>query len=183
MSNANGTDTDQTTVTVLALPDVYIIAQPNDTICEGEEVTLTGSGTSSFTWSSGIQNGVSFAPAQMGSNVYTVIGEDVNGCQQSAQIEVFVEACSNPPGFNIPDGVSPNGDGANDTWMINGLSSYPDAKVSVFNRWGQEVYSGTANSAPWDGTDKGKELPTADYYYVLDLGNGQTYNGVVTLKR
>jgi gliding motility-associated-like protein len=37
--------------------------------------------------------------------------------------------------------------------------------------------------APWDGTFDGKALPTADYYYILDLGNGQTYNGVVTLKK
>ena len=183
VSNANGTDSYQSTVTVLALPNVYIIAQPSDTICVGDEVTLTGSGAASFTWSSGIQNGISFTPSQLGSNVYTVIGEDVNGCQQSAQMEVFVGTCSNTPGFNIPDGVSPNGDGANDTWIISGLSLYPDAKVSVFNRWGQEVYSGTVSTPDWDGTDNGKELPIGDYYYLIDLGNGETYNGVVTLKR
>ena len=34
----------------------------------------------------------------------------------------------------------------------------------------------------WDGTTNGRECPTADYYYVIDLGNGQTYNGVVTSK-
>ena len=84
---------------------------------------------------------------------------------------------------DIPNLFSPNGDGSNDTWTIGGLSAYPEAMVSVFDRWGQKVYSGDSSSDAWDGTYDGKNLPTADYYYILDLGNGETYNGVVTLKR
>ena len=85
--------------------------------------------------------------------------------------------------FAIPGGLSPNGDGNNDSWDIQGLVDYPDASVTVFDRWGQKVYSGTAQDPAWDGTTNGRESPTADYYYVIDLGNGQTYNGVVTLKK
>ena len=85
--------------------------------------------------------------------------------------------------FAIPGGLSPNGDGNNDSWNIQGLVDYPDALVTVFDRWGQKVYSGTSQDPAWDGTTNGRECPTADYYYVIDLGNGQTYNGVVTLKK
>jgi gliding motility-associated-like protein len=85
--------------------------------------------------------------------------------------------------FAIPGGLSPNGDGNNDSWDIQGLVDYPDASVTVFDRWGQKVYSGTSQDIVWDGTSNGRECPTADYYYVIDLGNGQTYNGVVTLKK
>ena len=85
--------------------------------------------------------------------------------------------------FAIPGGLSPNGDGNNDSWEIQGLVDYPDASVTVFDRWGQKVYSGTSQDPAWDGTTNGRECPTADYYYVIDLGNGQTYNGVVTLKK
>ena len=85
--------------------------------------------------------------------------------------------------FAIPGGLSPNGDGNNDSWDIQGLVDYPDASVTVFDRWGQKVYSGTSQDPAWDGTTNGRECPTADYYYVIDLGNGQTYNGVVTLKK
>ena len=85
--------------------------------------------------------------------------------------------------FAIPGGLSPNGDGNNDFWDIQGLVDYPDASVTVFDRWGQKVYSGTSQDPAWDGTSNGRECPTADYYYVIDLGNGQTYNGVVTLKK
>ena len=85
--------------------------------------------------------------------------------------------------FAIPGGLSPNGDGNNDSWDIQGLVDYPNASVTVFDRWGQKVYSGTSQDPAWDGTTNGRECPTADYYYVIDLGNGQTYNGVVTLKK
>lgn len=85
--------------------------------------------------------------------------------------------------FAIPGGLSPNGDGNNDFWDIQGLVDYPDASVIVYDRWGQKVYSGTAQDPAWDGTTNGRECPTADYYYLIDLGNGQTYNGVVTLKK
>ena len=87
------------------------------------------------------------------------------------------------PCFNIPGGISPNGDGINDTWTIGGLENYPDANVNVFDRWGQAVYTGNATSDAWDGTINGNECPTADYYYILELGDGQKFNGVVTLKR
>ena len=85
--------------------------------------------------------------------------------------------------FAVPGGISPNDDNINDTWLPLGFENYPNATVKVFNRWGQEVFYATSKMAPWDGTFDGKALPTADYYYVIDLGNGQTYNGVVTLKK
>lgn len=85
--------------------------------------------------------------------------------------------------FAIPGGLSPNGDGNNDSWDIQGLVDFPDASVTVFDRWGQKVYSGTAQDPAWDGTTNGRECPTADYYYVIDLGDGQKFSGVVTLKK
>ena len=85
--------------------------------------------------------------------------------------------------FAIPGGISPNGDGVNEYWDIQGLEDYPNATVTVFNRWGQKVYSGTSQDPAWDGTTNGRECPTADYYYIIDLGDGQKFNGVVTLKK
>ena len=85
--------------------------------------------------------------------------------------------------FIIPGGLSPNGDGINDTWNIQGLEEYPNASISVFDRWGKKLFFSTSGSAPWDGTFDGKELPTADYYYIIELDNGEKYHGVVTLKK
>ena len=85
--------------------------------------------------------------------------------------------------FAIPGGLSPNGDGNNDSWDIQGLVDYPDASVTVFDRWGQKVYSGTSQDPAWDGTTNGRECPTGDYYFIIELDNGEKYNGVVTLKK
>ena len=125
-----------------------------------------------------------------GSNLqmsYT-IGEPFTLTLENSTIQTlgFQQPDSKPEAklpFAIPGGLSPNGDGNNDSWDIQGLVDYPDALVTVFDRWGQKVYSGTSQDPAWDGTTDGRECPTADYYYVIDLGNGQTYNGVVTLKK
>ena len=85
--------------------------------------------------------------------------------------------------FAIPGGLSPNGDGINDTWDIQGLEDYTGTKISVFDRWGKKLFFSTSASEPWDGTFDGKELPTADYYYIIELDNGEKYHGVVTLKK
>ena len=85
--------------------------------------------------------------------------------------------------FAVPGGLSPNGDLVNDNWLPIGFENYPEATVKVFDRWGQEVFYATSKMAPWDGTLGGNALPTADYYYIIDLGDGQKFNGVVTLKR
>ena len=85
--------------------------------------------------------------------------------------------------FIIPGGLSPNGDGINDTWNIQGLEDYPNASISVFDRWGKKLFFSSTGSAPWDGTFDGKELPIADYYYIIELDNGEKYHGVVTLKK
>ena len=85
--------------------------------------------------------------------------------------------------FAVPGGISPNDDNINDTWFPIGFENYSNATVTVFNRWGQEVFYATPQMEPWDGTFDGKALPTADYYYIIELDNGEKYHGVVTLKK
>ncbi len=89
-TNANGCiDTDQITVSVNALPNV--IANANDTdLCSGENVTLTGSGANNYSWNNGVLNGISFVPASTAT--YTVTGTDANGCTNTDQVTVNVNA-------------------------------------------------------------------------------------------
>ena len=68
----------------------------------------------------------------------------------------------------IPNAFSPNGDGINDTWIIDYLNSYPGVTVQVFNRYGQAVYRSVGYSRPWDGTYNNQPLPVGTYYYVID---------------
>ncbi len=88
-TDANGcTGTDAVTITVNPLPTVD--AGSNQTICAGANVTLTGAGASTYTWNNGITNAVSFAPTSTAT--YTVTGADLNGCINTDQVTVTVNA-------------------------------------------------------------------------------------------
>ena len=74
---------------------------------------------------------------------------------------------------------SPNGDGVNDFFVIEGLESYPDNRVEVFNRWGNSVFKKVNYDNSWDGNSDGtatvnaaRKLPIGSYFYVLELGYG-----------
>ena len=87
----------------------------------------------------------------------------------------------------IPSVFTPNGDGINDTWQIDGMDLYPNPQIRVFNRWGQIVFeSSNQQYIPWDGTSDsdGTDQEIATYYYVIDLNvDKKNYNGSVTIKR
>ncbi|MFS4482967.1 gliding motility-associated C-terminal domain-containing protein, partial [Hyunsoonleella sp. 2307UL5-6] len=74
---------------------------------------------------------------------------------------------------------SPNGDGVNDTLIINCIENFPNNKIEVYNRWGNIVYQERNYNNDWDGTSNGRatvntddKLPPGTYYYVLDFGDG-----------
>ncbi len=68
---------------------------------------------------------------------------------------------------------TPNGDGKNDYFEIGNLGQlYPDAEVTIVNRWGTVVFESIGYSNPWDGTCKGEPLPMGTYFYsVVSPGN------------
>ncbi|MBN8678467.1 MAG: gliding motility-associated C-terminal domain-containing protein [Chitinophagales bacterium] len=75
--------------------------------------------------------------------------------------------------LQVYQGISPNGDGKNDVWLIPGIEQYPNNVVQIFNRWGNLVYEqkGYTNNDPWTGQWNGKELPDGTYFYLIELGN------------
>ncbi len=75
--------------------------------------------------------------------------------------------------LSIPNTLTPNGDGINDTWEIKYLDYYPKSTVNIFDRWGQKVLSSIGYPIPWDGTYKGTVVPSGTYYYIIDPKNGQ----------
>src|SRR5690606_37294815 len=62
----------------------------------------------------------------------------------------------------IPNALTPNGDGKNDLFFIQGLENYDHADLTVFNRWGNEVYRNRNYAQNWDGGGM------ADGTYYLD---------------
>lgn len=91
------------------------------------------------------------------------------GCQYTDAVTVFVDN-----GLIIPSAFTPNGDGANDFWVIEGIEAYPNCLVQIFDRWGQGVFStsGYSEKKAWDGKKNGRLLNESTYFYVIELRNG-----------
>ena len=86
--------------------------------------------------------------------------------------------------FDVVNVFSPNGDNINDKWIVKGLRDYTNCVVEIYNRYGQMIFRSIGYNQPWDGTYKGKPMPVATYYYVIDLKNGdQPVGGSVTILR
>ena len=80
--------TDQVVVTVNPLP--IVDAGNISPICLGSNVTLSGSGASSYVWNNGITDGVPFTPSVPGDFIYNVTGTDANGCENTDQVTIKV---------------------------------------------------------------------------------------------
>ena len=113
------------------------------------------------------------------NQIYTLQVTDSRGCVSTDQAQIIVS-----PPIVIPNTFTPNGDGVNDLWDIQGLIAYPDAVVDVFTRAGTKVFHSVGYGTPWDGTYAGKQLPFGTYYYVIDTKTANpVYTGFVLLIR
>jgi gliding motility-associated-like protein len=92
-------------------------------------------------------------------------------------------------GVEVPNGFSPNNDGMNDLFVIEGLEEYPDHSIKIYNQWGGIVFEAAPYKNDWNGTQEagasmGDELTESTYFYLLDLGNGdKVLKGYIYLTR
>ncbi|MFC6268581.1 T9SS type B sorting domain-containing protein [Frigoriflavimonas asaccharolytica] len=85
--------------------------------------------------------------------------------------------------FKIQNVITPNNDGNNDVWNIDGLKNYKNSQVTVFDRFGKIVLDKKDSAEiKWDGTYLGQPLPTNTYWYVLQLSDGRIYKGFLLIK-
>ena len=97
-------------------------------------------------------------------NIYRVVAlKNQNSPIESVSNAVSVEK---PYALYSPNAFSPDGDGINDLFKISG-QGMNDFKIEIFNRWGQMVYKSIDLSNGWDGTFKGKKLPTGTFVYKI----------------
>ncbi len=76
----------------------------------------------------------------------------------------------------VPTLFTPNNDGVNDILVVPCLETdrYPKNKITIFNQWGNVVYSASPYDNNWDGTHSGSPLPVSTYFYIMDFGDGST---------
>lgn len=121
-------------------------------------------------WWNTSSNASSIGPLAPG--YYDVRITDARGCE--AEATVLLEISDDPRGclnyLVIYDIFTPNGDGRNDLWVIEGLEHFPNNEVTVYNRWGQPVYRQPNYQNNWVGTTSGGDaLPAGTYFYVFTI--------------
>ncbi|MDD3771303.1 MAG: choice-of-anchor L domain-containing protein [Weeksellaceae bacterium] len=118
------------------------------------------------------QNSNQFNYLQPG--IHTVYVKTDEGCIVSEEFAIF----------SIPTMFTPNGDGINDTWNIPGLEIYPGSYVVIYDRDGRLVHQAELTShVIWDGFFiNGQKAPTQDYWYIINVSDGRTFSGHITVK-
>ena len=180
--------TDSIEVVVKSIENVSI--SNNQIICPPESVQLFASGGVTYVWTP--TNNITFTNVPdpivnpLITTTYTVTITNEFGCKTDLSVEVGVVCDS----LLVPNGFSPNGDGTNDGYVIDGIEDYPGNKLWVYNRWGNLVYKAKDYRNDWDGVCNvsgiymGKKVPTGTYYFILDLNdNSKPRAGYLIIRR
>ena len=93
--------------------------------------------------------------------------------------------------LSIPNAFSPDNDGVNENWIINGLIQFPEHQLTIYSRWETVILKESPYKNDWSGeirasysNSKGQNAPEGTYFYILELGNGQPpVKGFIYLKR
>jgi gliding motility-associated-like protein len=188
-------DIDSVHITAFNYPAISLI--PNATINVGSSYQISSSVTTNITslnWTpSGTlscSNCLTPLATPMKTTRYALTAINDGGCATTDSIRVQV-ICDGA-NFFVPNTFSPNGDGVNDYFIINGVGLNVIPSITIYNRWGQIVFQ-KSNFAPnsassaWDGTFNGQPAPPDVYIYTIQiLCNNATlipYHGNVTLIR
>ena len=114
---------------------------------------------------------------------YSIYQFDDSLCCYSLPAIIMVEIIGETGCVYVYNAFSPNEDGTNDLWIIDGISTQPN-KITIYNRWEdvvQEFEDYDNSTVVWDGTNKnGKPLPDGTYFYVIELDD-ETLTGWVQI--
>ncbi|RYE01817.1 MAG: PKD domain-containing protein, partial [Sphingobacteriales bacterium] len=170
-------DTLHQQLTVHGLPSVTLPAQITKFV--GVPALLNAqysSGINGYTWSPAQNLSCIDCPQPVATpsfnTLYTVMATDSNGCRAQASVQVLV-LCQGARVF-VPNTFSPNGDGHNDRFFVEGNGLARMKSLRIFNRWGEVVFESRdfpVNNASygWDGTYKGQKAAPDVYVYQLEV--------------
>jgi gliding motility-associated-like protein len=166
------------TITIIDAPPILLQTTNSVVDCGPDSVAVTvdasgGFGSLDLEWNTGDTGPVIWVPVLTGGT-YVVTATDDCGRTVSAQSVVEVD-CE----IIIPNVFSPNGDGKNDRFDIEGIINTQNT-VRVFNRWGQVVFEATNYRNNWAATD----VPDGTYYYEVTVARDpKPHTGHVTILR
>ncbi len=151
-----------------------LILQEGGGLNQIEAIATGGTGNYEFTLN-GESRGSETTFIIYETGTYTVTVTDRYGCTAVASIPMeFIDVCI--PNYFVP---------ATEGWGPGCTSQYRDMTFDIFDRYGRKIATLNVDDK-WDGKYKGKELPTGDYWYVVNLNdprNDKSFVGHFTLYR
>jgi gliding motility-associated-like protein len=168
-----------------ALPDAYFTYEPT-TIEAGQNVQFLNASQSSngsitnYYWTYDLatvisaQANASFTFQDTGVFLINLRVTSEYGCVDDYR--KIIEVNQN---VLIPNIITPNGDGENDSFKILGLNTKANNRLFIFDRWGKLIYSSNAYNNDW----KAEQLKDGVYYYTLKLDGEREFKGSLTLVR
>lgn len=132
-----------------------------------------GLGPYQYSYNSGLTWHDYFILEEVPSGIHFMIVKSLYGCISEAKMFGVL---------NIPNVITPNGDGYNDYWEIRALEMYPDSHVKIFDRYGKIfVDRKMGENFRWDGHYLGRPLPSGDYWYIITV-EGHQISGHLTIR-
>ncbi len=150
------------------------VAEISEIISEENSVTITPVNPGEFEYSldgNNFQISNRFEPVPGG--IYTAYIRDLWGCNTYSR---------EFPHIVIPRFITPNNDGYNDTFRLNGVRYFEYSFISIFDRYGKLIISGKGENFSWNGTFKGKILAAEDYWYKIQIEDFKPITGHVSLR-
>ena len=171
--------------------DLIIFAPPapfagvDTTVSKGFSVQLTASGGEIYSWSpvASLSNSNIADPlaTPLETTEYEVLVTNEHGCQDVDSVTVEVLDDFKVIATNV---LTPDGNGSNDTWMIENIETFGSANVTVFDRWGAVVFQQSGYQNDWAGTAGKDILPDGTYFYIVTFDDSdQVYKGSITIIR
>jgi len=166
VTGANGCKDSTFTSVGVDIPSLSVCC--DTTIVKGTTVPFTTAGNVvGFVWTPGSGLSCYTCPdpkANPTSNTtYTVIGTDSAGCTVERTVTVDMK-CTD---FIVPNVFTPNGDNQNDLLVIT-ISTIDTYNITIYDRWGVEMFTTNDAFKYWDGTTKkGEKAPSGVYYYII----------------
>ena len=116
--------------------------------------------------------------SNLGPGTYNITITDSNNCEQEVTYTLPIPENSC---LKIPTVFTPNGDGANDTWKIEGIEYYDKVTITVYNRWGDKVFYFDGKGIEylqednqWNGKVNGKKAENVtEFLFIIDLHNNK----------
>lgn len=178
---------DSIEVIVNPLPVIIASAKP-DTVQLGQNTTLLAEGGLDYIWTpeEGLDDPSSDSPIATLtiSTTYMVTGTDMNGCIGTAEVNIFVKDTGDKLPVTAAVAFSPNGDGIDDNWVIEGIENFPECELVIFDRSGRIVFTKMGYNNDWSGIDeKGDQVPVGAYFYTISCSDAKTDSGSISIIR